>query len=203
MTDEQLRDEVMTIFLAGHETTANNLSWTMTLIGRAPEVERKLVSEASAVLDGALPSMETVHRLPYAMNVVKESMRLYPPIWSLGRRVLEDDLVEGYLLPKDALVFISPWAIHRLPEYWPDPLAFDPDRWLVEDPRRMHGSYLPFSLGQRKCIGDMFAMVEAQLILTTVLQKMHVSLVPGQDFDPEPVITLRPRGGVQVIATPR
>ncbi|MFT3712698.1 MAG: cytochrome P450 [Archangium sp.] len=203
MTDEQLRDEVMTIFLAGHETTANNLSWTMTLIGRTPDVEKRLVAEANDVLKGALPSMETVHRLPFAMNVVKESMRLYPPIWSLGRRVLEDDFVEGYLLPKDALVFISPWAIHRLPEYWPDPLAFDPDRWLQEDPRRMHGSYLPFSLGQRKCIGDMFAMVEAQLILTTILQKMHVSLVPGQEFEPEPVITLRPRGGVQVIATRR
>ena len=203
MTDEQLRDEVMTIFLAGHETTANNLSWTMALIGRAPEVERKLVAEAKAALDGALPTMETVHRLPYAMNVVKESLRLYPPVWSLGRRVLEDDVVDGYLLPKDALVFLSPWAIHRLPEFWPDPLAFDPDRWLTDDPRRLHGSYLPFSLGQRKCIGDMFAMVEAQLILTTSLQRVHVSLVPGQTFEPEPVITLRPRGGVQVIATPR
>lgn len=203
MTDEQLRDEVMTIFLAGHETTANNLSWTMMLLGHAAEVERRMVGEAKDVLQGALPSMETVHRLPYAMNVVKESLRLYPPIWSQGRRVVEDDVVEGYLLPKDALVFISPWAIHRLPEFWPDPLAFDPDRWLTEDPRRLHGSYLPFSLGQRKCIGDMFAMVEAQLILTTILQRVHVSLVPGQTFDPEPVITLRPRGGVQVVATPR
>jgi cytochrome P450 len=137
------------------------------------------------------------------MNVIKEALRLYPPVWSLGRRVLEDDVAEGYLLPKDSLVFISPWAIHRLPEYWPDPLAFDPDRWLVEDPRRLHGSYLPFSLGQRKCIGDQFALAEAQLILTTVLQRVHLSLVPGHDLTPEPVITLRPKHGVQVVATRR
>jgi cytochrome P450 len=203
MTDDQLRDEVMTIFLAGHETTANNLAWTMALLGRAPEVERKMVAEANAVLDGAAAGMEHVHRLPYAMNVIKESLRLYPPVWSLGRRAVEDDLVEGYLIPKDALVFISPWAIHRLPEFWSDPLAFDPERWTVEDPRRAHGSYLPFSMGQRKCIGDTFATVEAQLILTTILQKVHLALVPGQTFEPEPVITLRPRGGVHVVATKR
>ena len=203
MTDEQLRDEVMTIFLAGHETTANNLAWTMALIGRSPEVERRLLAEATEVLGGAVPGMEHVHRLPYGMRVIKESLRLYPPVWSLGRRVVEDDVVEGYLLPKDALVFISPWAIHRLPEFWPDPLAFDPDRWAIEDPRRAHGSYLPFSMGQRKCIGDTFATVEAQLTLTTVLQRVHLSLVPGQNLDPEPVITLRPRGGVHVVAHKR
>ena len=203
MNDAQLRDEVMTIFLAGHETTANNLAWTMVLLGRAPEVERKMMAEAQGVLGGAVPGMEHVHRLPYAMSIIKESLRLYPPVWSLGRRVLEDEVVEGYLLPKDALVFICPWAIHRLPEFWNDPLAFDPDRWKTEDPRRAHGSYLPFSMGQRKCIGDTFATVEAQLILTTILQKVQVSLVPGQTFEPEPVITLRPRGGVQVVATQR
>jgi cytochrome P450 len=203
MTDAQLRDEVMTIFLAGHETTANNLAWTMTLLGKNPAVERKLVAEASGVLGGALPTMAEVHRLPYAMHVIKESMRLYPPVWSLGRRVLEDDLVEGYLLPKDALVFICPWAIHRLPEFWENPLAFDPDRWSTDDPRRAHGAYLPFSMGQRKCIGDTFATVEAQLILTTVLQRVKLELVPGQTFEPEPVITLRPRGGVQVVASRR
>lgn len=203
MNDAQLRDEVMTIFLAGHETTANNLAWTMVLLGKNAEVERKMTAEAKGVLNGALPTMADVHRLPYAMYVIKESMRLYPPVWSLGRRVLEDDLVEGYLLPKGALVFICPWAIHRLPEFWENPLAFDPDRWSIEDPRRAHGSYLPFSMGQRKCIGDTFATVEAQLILTTVLQKVKIELVPGQTFEPEPVITLRPRGGVQVVASLR
>ena len=98
---------------------------------------------------------------------------------------------------------MSPWALHRMPEYWSDPLGFDPDRWNIEDPRRQHGSYLPFSMGQRKCIGDTFAMVEAQLILATIVKRVHLSLVPGQVFEPEPVITLRPQGGVHVVATAR
>lgn len=203
MDDQQLRDEVMTIFLAGHETTANTLAWTAVLLGRAPEVEKKLLAEAGALLNGATPTMAHVHRMPYAMNVIKESLRLYPPVWSLGRRVLEDDVVDGYTLKKDSIVFICPWAIHRLPEFWKDPEAFDPDRWLQEDSRRMQGAYLPFSMGQRKCIGDTFATVEAQLILTTILQRVHLELVPGQTFEPEPVITLRPKGGVQVVATKR
>lgn len=203
MTDAQLRDEVMTIFLAGHETTANNLAWTMRLLGEHPEVEAKLVAESSAVLAGAPAAMETIHRMPYSLNVIRESLRLYPPVWSLGRLVLEDEVVDGYLLPKGSLVFISPWAIHRLPEFWPEPEKFDPDRWLTDDPRRLHGAYLPFSLGQRKCIGDQFAQAEAQLVLTTVLQRAKLELVPGQDFTPEPVITLRPKHGVKVIATKR
>ncbi len=203
MTDAQLRDEAMTIFLAGHETTANNLAWTMMLVGQAPEVERRLLAEASEVLGTGTPSMESVHRLPYGTNVIKESLRLYPPVWSLGRRVVEEEVVDGWRFPKDALLFVSPWAIHRLPEFWPEPLKFNPDRWNVEDPRRQHGSYLPFSMGQRKCIGDSFAMMEAQLIFTTVLQRVHLELVPGQDFEPEPVITLRPSHGVKVVATRR
>ncbi len=203
MTDAQLRDEVMTIFLAGHETTANNLAWTAVLLGQNPAVERRLVQEIDEQLHGALPAMESVGRLPFATNVVKESLRLYPPVWVLARKVLEDDTVDGWFFPKGSMVFVSPWALHRLPEYWEAPLAFDPDRWSQEDPRRQHGSYLPFSMGQRKCIGDMFAMVEAQLILTTILQRVKLSLVPGQKFETEPVITLRPRGGVRVVATRR
>jgi cytochrome P450 len=203
MNDEQLRDEVMTIFLAGHETTANALAWAVSLIGRAPEVERKLFAELQQVLGTEAPSMESVHKLPYTMNVVKETLRLYPPVWSLGRRVEEDEVVDGWHFKKGSLVLMSPWAIHRMPEYWSDPLGFDPDRWNIEDPRRQHGSYLPFSMGQRKCIGDTFAMVEAQLILATIVQRVHVSLMPGQTFEPEPVITLRPRGGVHVVAHAR
>jgi cytochrome P450 len=200
MTDAQLRDEVMTIFLAGHETTANALSWAAMLVAKAPHVEARLLEELAQV--GA-PSMATLPRLTYAHDVVREAMRLYPPVWTLGRRVVEDDLVDGWLLPKGALVFVSPWALHRHPEYWPRPREFEPSRWAVEDPRRQQGAYLPFSMGQRKCIGDTFAMVEAQLILVTVLRRFHLELVPGQTFEPEPVITLRPRGGVYVIPTVR
>ena len=196
MTDAQLRDEVMTIFLAGHETTANTLSWTFKLLAENPDVEARLFAEVREVLQGAAPTMETLGRLPFVANTIKESLRLYPPVWTLGRRVVEDEVVDGFLLKKDALVFVSPWAIHRLPEFWPEPLRFNPDRWLQDDPRRQHGSYLPFSMGQRKCIGDQFALVEAQLILAAVVQRFHVALVPGHEIVPEPMITLRPRDGI-------
>jgi cytochrome P450 len=198
MDDLQLRDEVMTIFLAGHETTANTLCWTFSLLGRFPQVERALVAELREVLGERSPTMEDLPRLGVLQRVVKESLRLYPPVWSLGRRVGEDEVVDGFALPRDALVFLSPWVLHRLPEFWADPEAFDPDRWLVDDPRRNHGAYLPFSMGQRKCIGDGFALAEAQLILAAVLRRAHLTLVPGQRFEPEPVITLRPRHGVRV-----
>ncbi len=203
MTDLQLRDEVMTIFLAGHETTANTLAWVVTLLGRTPAVERTLVAELRQVLGSAAPGIEHVQRLPFTSNVIKEALRLYPPVWTLGRRVVEDEVVDGWTFKKNALVLFSPWALHRLPEFWADPLAFDPTRWDVEDPRRAHGSYLPFSMGQRKCIGDTFALIEAQLILAVMLQRVHLELVPGQTFEPEPVITLRPKGGVHVVASPR
>ncbi len=203
MTDAQLRDEVMTIFLAGHETTANALSWAMSLLGHAPDVLAKLNEESERVLQGRVPTMAEAMRLTYAMNVVKETMRLYPPVWSLGRKVVEDEVVDGWLLKKNSMVFISPWALHRHPDFWDAPLTFNPERWNVEDPRRAHGAYLPFSMGQRKCIGDTFAMVEAVLILTTVLQRVKLELVPGQTFVPEPLITLRPRDGVKVVATKR
>jgi cytochrome P450 len=147
--------------------------------------------------------MADVPALKYSSMVLKESMRLFPPVWTLGRLAEEDDEVMGYPIPRGALVFVSPWVIHRLPEFWRDPQAFDPDRWAEEDPRRARGAYLPFSMGQRKCIGDAFAMMEGQLILSTVLQRVHLSLLPGQTFEPEPVITLRPKGGVRVVATKR
>ncbi len=202
MDDAQLRDEVMTIFLAGHETTANLLAWTTVLLGRAPEVERRLVDEL-APLGARRLTMADLPTLRFSSMVLRESMRLYPPVWTLGRLVEEDDEVLGYRIPKGAIVFVSPWVIHRLPEFWTDPQAFDPDRWAEEDPRRARGSYLPFSMGQRKCIGDGFAMMEGQLILATVLQRVHLALSPGQQFEPEPVITLRPKGGVRVTVTPR
>lgn len=198
MTDEQLRDEVMTIFLAGHETTANVLSWAMVLLGTHPEVEGKLLEEARSVLQGRAPTMADVGRLPYSLHVIKEAMRLYPPVWTLGRTVVEDEVVDGWLLKKGALVFVSPWALHRHPDYWDAPLEFRPERWTVDDPRRAHGTYLPFSMGQRKCIGDSFALVEAQLVLITILQRMKVTLAADQTFEPEPLITLRPKNGVLV-----
>ncbi len=203
MDDAQLRDEVMTIFLAGHETTANALAWTAVLLGQSPDVERRVVDEFDQVLGPRTATMSDVPKLTYTSMVLKESMRLYPPVWSLARRVVEDEVVDGYRLPRDAFVFMCSYALHRLPSVWPDPLAFKPERFAAEDPARARGGYLPFSMGQRKCIGDTFAMVESQLVLATVLQRVHLTLVPGQAFEPEPVITLRPRGGVHVVATRR
>lgn len=203
MSDEQLRDEVMTIFLAGHETTANALAWTVMLLGKSPAVEQRLMKELNEVLGGRVPTMSDVPKLTYTAMVLKESMRLYPPVWSLARRVEEDDVVDGVVFPKGAIVFICPYALHRHPKHWKDPEAFDPERFAADAPAPTKGAYLPFSMGQRKCIGDTFAMVEAQLVLATVLQRMHLALVPGQAFAPEPVITLRPLGGVKVVATKR
>ncbi len=200
MNDEQLRDEVMTLMLAGHETTANALSWTFWLLGQHPEVERALRQELDEVLQGRLPTAQDAMKLKLHGRVVKESLRLYPPVWSLGRRVVADETVKGYGFPKGALVFFSPYVIHRQPALWPDPEAFMPERWAFENAHRPRCAYLPFSQGPRKCIGDGFALLEAQLILATLLQRVHLELVPGQQVTPEPLITLRPRGGVQVVA---
>ncbi|MCU0697459.1 MAG: cytochrome P450 [Myxococcaceae bacterium] len=203
MSDAQLRDEVMTIFLAGHETTANALAWTVMLLGRAPEVERQVLAELDAVLQGRTPTMGDVPKLPFLGMVLKESMRLYPPVWSLARRVVEREVVQGVTFEKGSLVFLCTFALHRHPGVWRDPEAFDPSRWAPGAPPPPKGAYLPFSTGQRKCIGDTFATVEATLILATLLSRVHLELVPGQTFEPEPVITLRPKGGVHVVATPR
>ncbi|MDX2012321.1 MAG: cytochrome P450 [Myxococcaceae bacterium] len=203
MSNAQLRDEVMTIFLAGHETTANALAWTVMLLGRAPEVERQVLAELDAVLAGRPPTIADVPKLPYLGMVLKESMRLYPPVWTLARRVVEREVVQGVTFEKDALVFLCTFALHRHPGVWRDPEAFDPSRWAPGAPPPPKGAYLPFSTGQRKCIGDTFATVEATLILATLLSRVHLELVPGQTFEPEPVITLRPKGGVHVVATPR
>lgn len=203
MSDAQLRDEVMTIFLAGHETTANALAWTVVLLGRSPAVEKRLVQELDEVLGGRPPAMSDVPKLPYTAMVLKESMRLYPPVWTLARRVVETEVVDGLVFPKDAIIFMCPYALHRHPKYWTDPEAFDPERWAPDAPPPTKGAYLPFSMGQRKCIGDTFAMVEAQLVLATLMQRVHLSLVPGQAFQTEPLITLRPKGGVTVVASKR
>ena len=199
MTDQQLRDEVMTLILAGHETTANALSWTFWLLGQHPEVEKKLRAELAQVLGGRTPEARDVPALKYTGQVVKEGLRLYPPVWSLGRKVVTEEVVKGFRFEKDALVFFSPYVIHRLPQFWPDPEAFMPERW-AEESKRPRCAYIPFSQGPRKCIGDGFAAMEAQLLVATIVQRTHLELVPGQQVTPEPLITLRPKNGVRVVA---
>lgn len=203
MTDVQLRDEVMTIFLAGHETTATALAWTAMLIAQHPEVEAALVEELDRVLGGRSPGMQDVANLTYTGMVLKESMRLYPPVWSLGRRVVEDEVVAGVLLPKNTQIFLCPYAMHRHPKYWKEPERFDPMRWAPGAPPPTKGTYLPFNIGQRKCIGDVFATIEAQIILATVYQRVHLKLVADRPVQTEALLTLRPANGVWVTASPR
>lgn len=200
MNDAQLRDEVMTMFLAGHETTANGLAWAYYLLGRAPHLARALHEEAVAVLGDRLPTAEDVPRLELARRVFAESLRLYPPVWIVGRGTLEDVELGGYPIPARSLVFIVPWVTHRHPDFWRDPEGFDPDRFAPErrGEQRYKHQYLPFIAGPRMCIGAGFAQLEGALVLAQVARRFRVSLSPGQQVEPEPVITLRPRNGVRV-----
>ena len=197
MTDQQLRDEVMTMFLAGHETTANALTWTFVLLSRFPQIARGLAAEANAVLGSREAKAEDAAQLELSRRALSESMRLYPPVWVIGRSPEEDVEFDGYTVPKGSLLFMSPWVTQRLPSLWDDPEGFDPDRFAPERQKLMHRyQYFPFSVGPRMCIGAGFAMLEQQLVLSTLAQRFRLDLVPGTPVVPEPLITLRPRGDV-------
>ena len=201
MDDTQLRDEVMTILLAGHETTANALSWAFVLLAQNPHAEEKLRAELQAVLGGREPGAADAPKLVYTSAVLHEALRLYPPVWALARSASTDDVVGGVAIPRGALVFFMPHIVHRRGDIWPEPEKFDPARWLPGGHRpKSRCAFMPFSSGPRKCIGDGFALLEGQLVLATLLQRVRVSLVPGQRIEGEPVFTLRPRHGVKVTA---
>ncbi len=199
MTDRQLRDEVITLFLAGHETTANALTWTWVLLGRHPEVDARLQDELDAVLEGRPPTADDVPRLPYARAVVAETMRLYPPAWTMGRRVLRDYRWNGHDIPAGSLILMSQWVMHRDPRFWPDPERFDPERWR-ESSGRPRFAYFPFGAGNRVCIGESFAWNEAIVILAALAQRWRLALDPVHPIETQPLITLRTRHGVR--ATP-
>lgn len=202
MTDDQLRDEVMTMFLAGHETTANALSWTLALLSLHPDIRRRLEAELDDVLEGRPPTLADLPNLVFTAQVVKESMRLYPPVWIMGRRVEDDDELGGYRVPKGTYVFVSQYATHRHPAFWDNPEGFDPDRFsaarLAKDKEsgKPKYAYFPFSGGPRQCIGNHMAEMEAHLVLATMLQRFRASLVPGHRLALDPSVTLRPRGGM-------
>jgi cytochrome P450 len=199
MTDQQLRDEVLTIFLAGHETTANALSWTFYLLSKHPDVGRRLAAELRDHLGGRPPEVSDLGKLVYTSAVLKESMRLYPPAWIIGRRAVEADTIGGFDIPRDSYVFVSPWVTHRHPGFWPNPEGFDPERFLPENAALVpRGAYFPFGAGPRICIGQSFATVEAQLLLATLWQRFRLDLVPGHRVIPQPSITLRPKTGILV-----
>jgi cytochrome P450 len=190
MSDQQIRDEAMTIFLAGYETTANAMAWTWHLLGASPQVKEKLHDEIRRVLGDRPPTVEDVTRLEYTRSVIAESMRIYPPAWTMGRRALEPHQIGDYEIEKDALVLTSQWVVHHDPRWWPDPLAFRPERWLPEA-RRPRFAYFPFGGGARLCIGESFAWTEAILLLAAIAQRW--SFTPVTPPTPEPRITLRPR----------
>lgn len=200
MDDKQLRDEVATLMLAGHETTANALSWTWMLLAQHPPVLRKLQEELQTVLGGRVPSMADLPRLSYADRVIKESMRLYPPVALLGREAIADGEVFGqYTVPAGCVMMISQWVMHRDPRYFDDPEQFNPDRWAGDLEKQLpRGVYIPFGDGPRICIGKGFALMEAVLLLAAIAQKFELALVPDFPIVPQPSITLRPEYGIKM-----
>jgi cytochrome P450 len=201
MSDTQLRDEVMTLLLAGHETTASALAWTVMLLSQNPDVRRNLEAELSRELSGRTPTVEDLPKLALTRRVVDESLRLYPPAWIFSRAAIQDDVVGGFRVPKGSYVLIVPWVLHRHPKLWDNPDAFDPDRFLPEREReRPRFTFFPFGGGPRQCIGNQFALMELVLVLATLLQRVRLDLAPGHPLTPAPAITLRPRPGVWVTA---
>jgi cytochrome P450 len=200
MTAQEVRDQIVTIFMAGHETTALALTWTWYLLSLHPAVEAKLHAELASVLVGRTPRHDDLAKLPYARMVIEESMRLYPPAHTLSRTAVADDEVLGHRVPKDATVLIVPWLLHRKAKLWDEPLHFDPERFAPEHAARRHRfAYIPFGAGPRICIGAAFAMAEATLILATLAQRYCLRLKPGFPVEPQGLITLRPRHGMQMV----
>jgi cytochrome P450 len=204
MTSKELRDQVLTIFLAGYETVANALSWTWLLLAQNPEAEARLHAELDTALDGRLPSLEDLPRLPYTEMVVAESMRLYPPAWAMGRMATQEVEIGPYRVPKGTYFFFSQYIVQRDPKYFPEPLAFRPERFTAEAKAgRPRFAYFPFGGGGRQCIGESFAWMEAILVLATLAQRWRLVAVENQQIALQPKITLRPRFGIQVTPTRR
>ncbi len=200
MTDKQLRDEMMTLFLAGHETTAIALSWTWYLLSQNPQAEEKLHAELNTVLGGRSPTVADLAQLPYTDAVVKESMRLYPPAWVVGRESLNAFELGDYSLPKHATLLMSQWVMHRHPRYFDEPERFQPERWLDGLEHRLpRFAYFPFGGGPRQCIGNSFAVMEANLLLATLAQRFQLELASHACIKPLPAITLRPRYGIPMV----
>jgi cytochrome P450 len=198
MTDRQLRDEVLTMLLAGHETTSLALSWTYYLLAQHPDIERSIADEVDRVIGGGAPGFAHLERLACTRRVIQESLRLYPPGWGFSRQALGDDEIGGYRIPSGSLVYLIPFVVHRRPKLWPNPDRFDPDRFSPEaESARPRFAYIPFGGGPRGCIGSQFAMMEAQLIVAAIAQRYRIQLVPGQNIRPEPLITLHPAPGIR------
>lgn len=205
MTDEQLRAELGVIIGAGQETTSNALTWTFALLDKHPEIQERLLTELDTALGGRVPTIDDLSKIPYTRMVIEESMRIYPPAWAVStREALAEDEILGYRIPSGAGVMIIPYVVHRDPRFWEKPEVFDPERFSEERAANRHKyAYIPFGAGPRKCIGNTFALVEAQLILATVLQRYRVRVQPDYEIVPEAVFSLRVKGGLPVYVEPR
>lgn len=204
MTDKQVRDEALTLFLAGHETTANALAWTWYLLSQNPEAEARFHAEIDRVLAGRAPAFEDLQQLKYVEMVFSEAMRLYPPAWAIGRRNLEEYRIGDYLIPPRTVILMSPFVVHRDPRWYPEPDRFLPERWLPENvSTRPKFSYFPFGGGARVCIGERFAWMEGVLLLATLAQKWRLRLSPEARVETKAMITLRPKYGMPMIVEAR
>ena len=200
MTDKQLRDEAITLFLAGHETTANTLSWTWWLLAQNPAVEAKLHAELGTVLAGRGPSLDDLPKLVYTNHIITESLRLYPPAWGTARTAVEDHEISGYSVPKGSGVSFAQWTVHRDRRWYDAPDEFRPERWEGDLLKRLpRFAYFPFGGGPRQCIGNTFALMETALILATIAQQFRFRLVEGYPVVPLASITLRPRHGIRAV----
>jgi cytochrome P450 len=204
MTDRQLRDETITLFLAGHETTASTLSWTWWLLAQNPAVEAKLHAELDAVLGDRAPSLDDLPKLVYTGDIITESLRLYPAAWGLARLAVEEHEIAGYSVTKGMGVAMAQWVVHRDPRWYDSPQEFRPERWEGDLMKRLpRFAYFPFGGGPRQCIGNAFAVMEATLLLATIARKFRLRLVADHSVTPLASITLRPRHGVHVILEAR
>ncbi|MBK7392786.1 MAG: cytochrome P450 [Chloracidobacterium sp.] len=205
MTNEQVRDEVMTLFLAGHETTANALTWTFYLLSQNPEAEAKLHAELDAVLNGRAATIDDLAALKYTEHVLAESMRLYPPAWAIGRFAVADHELGGYTIPKGSTVLCSPFILQHDARFWDNASEFMPERWESQSVKEagQKNIYFPFGGGVRRCIGESFAWTEGILLLATLARKWKLELPPGQQIGLKPLITLRPKYGMRMMCQNR
>jgi len=199
MTARQLRDEVMTIYMAGHETTAVALSWAWYLLGQHPEADARLAEEVRDVLGGRRPAVADLPRLKYAEMVMMESMRLYPPAYGLGRQATIPSEIAGQRVARGDIFIAPTWVVQRDRRWFDEPDAFRPERWAKDLAQQLpRFAYFPFGGGPRQCIGNSFALMEGILILVAIVQRFRLSLVPGQRITPTPYVTLRPEPGILV-----
>ncbi len=203
MTDQQVRDETLTLFIAGHETTATALTWAWYLLAQHPEAEARMHAEIDRELGGRPPAFADVPRLTYTEHVFAEAMRLYPPAWAIGRMAAEELDLGGYRLPKKSIVLLSPYVMHRAAAWWPEPDRFRPERWQEDAGARPKFAYFPFGGGPRLCIGERFAWMEGVLVLATVAQQWRFRLQDSSPVELAPLLTLRPKGGLRLRAERR